>query len=452
VLAASRFPFAMSRDKLAPEQLGKVHPKFLTPVVAIVITCAMMALVIIFLDVEKIAKLASSFKVMMFILVNMSVIVLRETSVAWYQPKFRSPMYPWIQIFGILTGLGLLWVLGFSALLAATVIVIAGLVTFYFYGKPRVQRSGVLKVYGHRPAAYLLYRRQRNKDKSAGQHALDVPLGASNLDGSLAENAMTVTPLFGFERSPDMLVEISAALAAGDKIQVVHLREVPDQTRLMDVLEDDPLVMSLNRRIAIMAKEKEVDVDFDAAVTHDLVKTIQDISEQTHCRWLVAGWNGRQTGNSIFVRNPLGWLVTHIDSNFALFLDNGVRYIRRIVVAIRPGRQNPEFIQVCDRIAQFYSAELTLMRVTRPDQSQEEVAALKAYSEQLLEDCKSPVSLRVDKHTDPVQALSEASAEYDLLIIGTPDKENWLDVLMGVNKDRFAKNAVCSVLRLTFKK
>jgi hypothetical protein len=242
---------------------------------------------------------------------------------------------------------------------------------------------------------------------------------------------------------------MSAALAMGNKVQVVHLREVPDQTRLVDVLEDDPIVQSLNRRISGMARHRKVDVDFDAAVTHDLVQTVQEISEQTHCRWLVAGWNGRQTGNSIFVRNPIGWLVPRIDSNFALFLDKGVRYIRHILVAIRPGRQSAAFILACDRIAQFYEADLTLMRVIPPDASEADKAELAETSQDLLKHCTVPVSLRVETQADPVQALSTASAEYDLLVIGTPSKENWLDVLVGINKDRFAKRAACSVLRLT---
>ena len=113
VLASSRFPFAMAIDKLLPNFIGKVHSKYLTPVVAIVITCIAMALVILFLDVVKIAKLASAFKVMMFILVNLSVIILRETSAQWYRPTYHSPLYPYMQIFGIISGIILLhfWVL-----------------------------------------------------------------------------------------------------------------------------------------------------------------------------------------------------------------------------------------------------------------------------------------------------------------------------------------------------
>ena len=98
VLAASRFPFAMSMDKLLPSTLSKVHEKHLTPVNTILFTCLFMALIIIFLDVEKIVKLASAFKVSMFIAVNICVIVLRETAVQWYKPTYKSPLYPYIQL------------------------------------------------------------------------------------------------------------------------------------------------------------------------------------------------------------------------------------------------------------------------------------------------------------------------------------------------------------------
>ena len=73
----------------------------MTPVSAILTTSTLIALAIIFLDVIKIAKLASAFKVLMFIFNELTVIVLRETNAQWYKPTFKSPMYPYVQIFGI---------------------------------------------------------------------------------------------------------------------------------------------------------------------------------------------------------------------------------------------------------------------------------------------------------------------------------------------------------------
>ena len=60
----------MALDQLLPQQLAKVHKKHLTPVTSILLTAFIMVMVILFLDVEGIAKLASAFMVMMFVLVK----------------------------------------------------------------------------------------------------------------------------------------------------------------------------------------------------------------------------------------------------------------------------------------------------------------------------------------------------------------------------------------------
>jgi nucleotide-binding universal stress UspA family protein len=246
-----------------------------------------------------------------------------------------------------------------------------------------------------------------------------------------------------------MLVEMGAALAHGRTVQVVHLKEVPDITDLDALLEEeDPVTTSLNRRILAMSRERKVEVDFESAVTHDLVKTVHAISEQTHCNWLVAGWDGK-TSQGLFVRNPIGWLVTHLDSNFALFKDNGVRYIRKILVAMAPGRYDKTFIIACDRIAHFYKAEITLVRVVSDKTSQENADQIRLDSETLLSNIQSKSEVLILRGNAPVRIIAEASASYDLLITGTPVKSGRLDVMLGSDRDKFADGATCSVLRLS---
>ncbi|MFT5168661.1 MAG: APA family basic amino acid/polyamine antiporter, partial [Saprospiraceae bacterium] len=73
-------------------------------------------------------------------------------------------------------------------------------------------------------------------------------------------------------------------------------------------------------------------------------------------------------------------------------------------------------------------------------------------SEILLKGCSSRTKLILEKGKQPVKKISKASAAYDLLIIGQPEKRNnFLDVLLRTDKDKFAENAACSVLRLTIK-
>ncbi|WP_350286715.1 amino acid permease [uncultured Croceitalea sp.] len=446
VLAASRFPFAMAIDKLLPEFMGRIHSKYLTPVVTIVMTCFLMAMVILFLDVEKIAKLASAFMVMMFILVNACVIVLRETAAQWYNPPYRSPLYPFVQLFGIFSGIALLVFLGLGPMLAIVGIFVLGLIIYFFFGK-HATRTGILRKYGHRPALYLLYKRKRN-NKITYRNGQSGSL--QNLDGKLASDAGVVVPLLGNERSPEMLVEIAAAINKKEKIQVVNVTEVPNQTFLDAMVEENPRIASLERRVTRLAMSQKIDVDFEAAVTHEISDTIHELSNQTHCDWLVMGWNGR-AHSGILVSNPIGWLLTHIKSDFALFKDDGVRYIGKVLLALRPGRRDKNFIAVADRICNFYNASLTLLHIVPNSTDWDTINEMEANSKKLLEKADAPSMVIVQKDDDAIGAISKASASFDLLILGTPEKDNWISVLFGTGKDQFTDKSACSVLRLTMK-
>ena len=446
VLASSRFPFAMARDALLPKFMSKVHSKYLTPVVTIVITCVVMTLVILFLDVVKIAKLASAFMVMMFILVNACVIILRETSAQWYNPSYKSPWYPIVQLAGIISGIVLLVFLGMMPFLAIFAIVVLGFLIYLKFGRKAV-RTGVIKKYGHRPALYLLYKgKNKKKDRVHAQQKLNI----DNFDGELMSNAGVVVPLLGNENSPEMLVEIAAAINKRDEIQVVNITEVPNQTFLDALLDESPKIKSIERRIMSLAESKSILIDFEAAVTHDVSNTIHQLSYQTNCDWLVMGWNGR-AHSGILVSNPIGWLLTHINSDFALFKDNGVRNISKVLIALRPGRKDKNFIAIADRICQFYRASLTLLHVVPLNMSNDLVNDMKENSMRLLEKSTSENNLIVLKNDDSISAISETSASYDLLILGTPEKDNWISVLFGTGKDKFAETSACSVLRLTMK-
>ncbi|MEE2747595.1 MAG: amino acid permease [Candidatus Thermoplasmatota archaeon] len=141
IMASSRFPFAMAKDNLLPESLEKVHSKYQTPHLSIIGTGIAMAAAILFLDTHAVAKLASGFKIMIFIVINVCVIVLRRATKThtWYNPEWKSPLYPVFQLIGIFGGFILIYLMGEKAVIGAAACCILGLVTYYSYGKSRVQ-------------------------------------------------------------------------------------------------------------------------------------------------------------------------------------------------------------------------------------------------------------------------------------------------------------------------
>ena len=436
VLASSRFPFAMSKDGLLPSYLAGINSRFMTPVSAILTTSTLIALAIIFLDVVKIAKLASAFKVLMFIFNELTVIVLRETNAQWYKPTFKSPMYPFVQIFGILSGIVLLAFLGVMPVVSVIGVVVLGFLIFLVYGS-KSDRSGVASSYG----ILSFFRKDASKIREYSEEI-------DNTEDAITTKAEVVVPLLGDETSPETLVEMAAALKSTNEVQAFDITEVPNQTDSSVFMEDSPESTSLKRRIKRLSDSKDLNVGFEAVVTYELSQTINKLSSQESCEWLVMGWEARPN-SGIFISNPIGWLLANINSNLALFKDNGARYIGKVVLALRPGRKDKNFIGIANNICKHYGATLTLLHVV-PENSRT-TETIKHRSEEKLKQSKVSANVEVVKSSKPVDTIAEISASYDLLILGTPEKDNWIKVLFGGGKDKFTERAACSVLRITLK-
>jgi hypothetical protein len=444
VLVASRFPFAMSIDKLLPDNLSKLDTRFLTPIYSIILTGIVMGVIIMTLDVIKIVKLASAFKVAMFISVNLCVIILRETSVQWYNPTYKSPFYPYVQIFGVLSGIFLLFILGLMSFLSLIAIAIIGTIIYYRFGIS-ASRTGVLKRYGQVPALYLF----NKKNKNSNLNVINDDSINDLIEASINKDSGVIIPLFGSEVSPSLLIKLGSSLNENRVIQVLNLIEVPDQTSL-DVFDKST---SKSKALQRIVKRTEVDlnevVDFESVVTHRLNETIQALSEKSNIEWLILGWNGRAY-NGIFFNNPLGWIVSHINSNFGLFKCSGLQSFENILLAIRPNSPDIlKLIKATDKISRGFNTNFNMLHVVNSNITEDEINILKSTADQNLTGTCGKLS--VIKSDDPIYTVSELTSEYDLLVLGTPRKDSLKSIFFGTGKDKFAVNATCSVLRLTVK-
>jgi len=143
ILSASRYPLAMARDRLVSARFGTLG-RFQTPTFAIVVTGLLMIGSIVFLDVEAIAKLASAFQLALFSMLCLAVIIMRESRIAGYDPGFRSPLYPWIQIVGFVTPFWLISEMGEIAVLFTGGLITLTIGWYFVYGRARTVRAGAV--------------------------------------------------------------------------------------------------------------------------------------------------------------------------------------------------------------------------------------------------------------------------------------------------------------------
>ena len=143
IMSASRYPYAMAKDKLVPESLSRIG-KYGTPTISIMLTVFAMIIVLILFDVTSVAKLASAFQLLLFGLVCIAVIVMRESKIPTYKPGYKSPFYPWLQIAGILISFWLIIEMGILAIGFTGMVLILCVLWYQFYTSGNLERRGAI--------------------------------------------------------------------------------------------------------------------------------------------------------------------------------------------------------------------------------------------------------------------------------------------------------------------
>ncbi|MDN3687734.1 amino acid permease [Cyclobacterium jeungdonense] len=143
IMSAARYPLGMARDQLIPAYFGKLG-KFQTPFYATLATTALMVFLLLVFNVESVAKIASTFQLLLFGLLNICVIVMRESELKGYDPGFRSPYYPWVQLTGLLFSVFLIIEMGFLSLIFTFLIIGASIFWYFSYAKDKVKREGAM--------------------------------------------------------------------------------------------------------------------------------------------------------------------------------------------------------------------------------------------------------------------------------------------------------------------
>ncbi len=144
ILAAARYPMAMSRDGLMAPAFQRLS-RFGTPAYGVALTGTGMAIVVLLFGAGAIAKLASAFVLLTLALVNLAVIVLRSARISSYAPGFRAPLFPYLQIFGIGLAVFLIIELGWLPVILVAASIAAALVWFYVVGRDKAtQPAGAI--------------------------------------------------------------------------------------------------------------------------------------------------------------------------------------------------------------------------------------------------------------------------------------------------------------------
>ncbi|SNY54865.1 amino acid permease [Paractinoplanes atraurantiacus] len=133
IVAIGRIGFAMSRDRLLPPAVGRIHTRWGTPYRITIAVTLGIALLAGFVPLSSLANLVSIGTLFAFVTVSLAVPVLRRTKPALERP-FRVPLSPVVPVLSALACLYLMTNLSVETWLRFLAWLAVGLVVYFAYG------------------------------------------------------------------------------------------------------------------------------------------------------------------------------------------------------------------------------------------------------------------------------------------------------------------------------
>ncbi|WP_135805672.1 amino acid permease [Halorussus marinus] len=404
ILSSSRYPLAMSRDKLMPDSLSTVSDRFNTPTRAISLTGVVMLALIAFVPILDIAKLASAFQILVFVLINVAVVAFREGDVEDYDPAFESPLYPWTQAFGAVGGLALLTQMGTVALLGSAAIIAGSAVWYVVYVRDRIDREGVARDAVRRSMGRRVVERTRSAVDGAGGYEVLVP----------------VTEDTSEEREAALLGVAADLVRQGSgTVRVVQFDEVPDQTPLEQAsATQSPADIRFEERTDRLAADVDVPVEYGEIVSHDTKHAVVNFADHHDTDVIVLERDStpRRFG---LLRNDFEWVLDHAPCDVLAVDDRGFDAVGVLGIVTDRGPYDPLKVEVANALAAQVGAEIELLYPVSPSATPERRETLRDYHAELESVCSVPVESRlVETDGDALADLADATHAVDIAVVG----------------------------------
>ena len=158
IMSSSRYPLAMSRDKLIPGFIGRLNKRSKTPIYAILLT-AVLVIFSLSLPLNTLVHGASTVILTSYILTDISVLVLRTSKIQNYKPTFLVPLFPWINILSIFLFISLICHMGIEAIQISLGLIAISFIVYLIFARKNKQKY----------ALYHIVEKIKNKNLSSDE-------------------------------------------------------------------------------------------------------------------------------------------------------------------------------------------------------------------------------------------------------------------------------------------
>jgi len=428
ILTTTRYPFAMSRDQLMPKWLLKINPRFSTPTNSIIITGIIMLFLIAFLDVVSLAKLASVFTILTFIMIHIALIIFRATMPEGYKPAFKAPFFPAIQFIGITASFALIATMGPVPILSAIILFIFGSAWFYFYGIEKVSFKGAFQ------EALIFTKEMQEKHVESSQME--------------PRKIKILIPLSKLQHEKDLL-ELASWMTKKSKkaiIQIVQIKEVPIQTPF-EVVKG--LIVGaeteFEKRTHEYANTTGINVETFEILSHDWKHSVVNFAKNNNTDLILLDWE-EEFHHELIRGTDVHWIMNHAPCDVTIFKDRGIEKIRDILFTTTSEYYDNLKLRIANNIGAANHAKLTFFQVINPNLGIMQRRTLDKYHGMLEKSCYHVCNSLIVESKHPEKDIITEAKNHDLIILSASEHLRLSESIFGHVEDKVINNVECSVL------
>jgi len=423
MLSSARVALALSRDGYLSPFLSRIHPRFKTPIPAILVSGVLVGLAAISGN-EVFLSYVSNFGYMFVVFfTNVSVILLRRKFPNQQRP-FRTPWYPVTPILGCL-----------------------GIIVVEVFTEPHALVVGI----GLIAVGLVVYQLRRPVGRA-------VEITAQTVEAARREILVPIANPLTAKGLVKMAIILGQAREEST-IAALSVVKIPPATPLslaQDMLDrQENGRKALLKRVADYVHEQGVPVRTLLRAVRGISSGILNVAEARGGVGLILmGWHGQLSTQRV-TGSVVKDVVRGAKCDVAVLRYREVEDIRHVLVPVGGGPHARLALRLGWDIARARRGSLTVLRIF-PEEDEVDMAIEMEVLHQLVEDVLGEIPEEVLfrlKRSSSIEEgiLAEATQEmeegnYDLIVIGASEEWFLKELLFGSIPDRVADGAPCSVL------
>ena len=423
VYSSSRVSFAMGRDRDLPAIFGHIHSRNKTPHWAIYFSGLLIIVMAVLLPITDVASGASITFLLLFLMVNVSLIRLRKTHPD-LKRSFRVPFVPWLQYLAIAIQLVLAIELLKLSPLAWAVTILWLLMGIFVYSK----HGGAQEAVKEEDIVLL------EQTTAARDYSVLLPVANQSTVHQLANLAT----LF--------------AKANHGELFALHVIKVPPQLGVTEGRNFLEQGRPLLEDVIGVGQTFDVPVRTMLRLGRDVAKSMVSVARERETNLMVLGWPGFTHSKAHVFGSIIDLIGSNPPCDLAVVYMRTAEFPSRILVPIAGGpnaRLSLELaVTQADAIEQHTGnrPEVTALNLIGENSDEQSREQRRKDLLRELEIEQWSIELRILPADDIVQGILRASAGFDQIVIGAPEEGVLEQTLFGSIPQRVAEKASTTVV------